>query len=373
MSTKSKPRRGVATAIALVLVLLSVGSADAVPVEFSDSPLDSYNVKGTVYASVIVGETIYVGGTFSQVKHNGAVYSVANLAAFDVDSGALVADFAPNPNNEVRSLATNGTDLFVGGKFTSIGGLWRTRLAKVDTESGAAVAEFAASASARVDALVTDGDRVFAGGQFATANDMPRDRLAAFDATTGVLDSWDPGAGGSATSLRLSPDASTIFVGGSFSTIAGTSRSKLAALSTATGGAVGDDFESANQNVKSLDLAADGSTLFAGDTGNDLEAFDVATGARLWRNTDPYGDVQATRVVGSNVYIGFHDGATGLVNARVAAVDAVTGVTEPWNPTFNSTYGIFTIEATAAQLVVGGEFWQISGVAQDGVAIFPLA
>jgi hypothetical protein len=346
--------------------------ATASTVVYSPTPFDSYNVKGTVHAMVVVDDTVYVGGVFTQVKHNGTTYSYSNLAAFDVNTGVLRTEFAPNPNNEVRALATDGDSLYVGGKFTSISGAWRTRLAKIDL-SGNVDTTFNASASARVDSLATDGSRVFAGGLFTSANDTARDHVASFAAADGTLDAWNPGASSNVLALTISPDATTIYAGGNFATIAGTSRNKLAALSTATGSVVGNDFQSANENVKSLDLDDDGSTLFAGDVGNDLEAFDVGDGSRRWRNTDPQGDVQAAHYSNGNVYIGFHDGADDLTSARVAAVDATSGHTEAWNPTFNSTYGVFTIAATANQLVVGGEFWQISGVAQDGIAIFPLA
>ncbi len=360
---------------ALGAVLVSSQLALAAPVGYSTTPLDTFNVKGTVYASVVVGDNVYVGGNFTKVRHKGVDYPYQHLAAFDLATGALVTGFQPNPSSEVRALDVHGSSLFVGGKFISIGGQWRTRVAKIDVTTGLADATFNASASARVDAIETDGSRVFLGGSFTTVSGAVRAKLAAVDAVTGAIDPWNPGAGsGSVAALKLSPDATVVYVGGGFNTIAGSNRTKLAAISTTSGAVVGNDFSGASENVRSLDVSATGSVLYAGDDGNDLEAYDVASGARNWRNTIPQGDVQATHVAtDGNVYIGFHDGADGMTNARVAAIDSATGVAVSWNPTFSSTYGVFAISSTSERLVIGGEFWNVSGVAQDGIAVFPLA
>ena len=371
MKTVRSSRVAIVVAVASVIGFAAPVAAATVP--YPTAPLDSYNVKGTAYATLIVGDRVYVGGSFTQVKHNGISYGYQNLAAFDVTTGALVLTFAPNPDKEVRALASDGTSLFVGGKFISIGGAWRNRLASVDLATGVASTSFNADVGSRVDAVATDGSRVFFGGQFTSVDGTTRNRVAAVDVTTGDLDAWDPNANNNVTSIHLSPDATTAYVGGTFGTIAGTSRSKLVALSTTTVAAVGTDFSGANSNVKSLDVSIDGTVLYAGDTGNDLEAYDVGTGAQLWQNEDAHGDIQAVKVAGDNVYMGFHDGADAMTDARLAAVDAASGATESdWNPTFQSTYGVFGIDATDEQLVIGGEFWQISGVAQDGVAIFAI-
>ena len=62
-----------------------------------------------------VGDTVYVGGTFTSGTHR-------NLAAFDATTGAIRDDFAPNPDGEVKALTLHDGRLYAGGAFTSVGG-----------------------------------------------------------------------------------------------------------------------------------------------------------------------------------------------------------------------------------------------------------
>ena len=77
-----------------------------------------------------VGDTVYVGGTFTSGTHR-------NLAAFDATTGAIRDDFAPNPDGEVKALTLHDGRLYAGGAFTSVGGTPRRNLAALDPTTGA--------------------------------------------------------------------------------------------------------------------------------------------------------------------------------------------------------------------------------------------
>lgn len=369
-------RGWILVAIGLTGPLVGVAPAGSVPIRpptYSATPLDTVNVKGTVYATTIIGSRVYVGGAFEKVRHRGVDFAYPNLVAFDLATGALIESFRPNPNGEVRSLATEGTSIYVGGRFTTIGGQRRARLARLDASSGALKPAFVASVNARVDAIVFGAGRVFFSGRYTEVNGVRRRGLASVDGTTGALSDWDPAVVGGVAALELSTNARTLYVGGGFTSIAGSSRSRLAAVSTRTTTVVGRDFVGAIENVKSMALSDDDLSLFVGDVGNDLEAYDTVVGSRRWQNTSALGDVQATHFgVDGYVYAGFHDGAGGLTDARVLAIDPDSGLTVNWHPRFASSAGIFTIASSSSRLVVGGDFWSVSGVAQDGLALFPV-
>src|SRR6185295_4249768 len=88
-------------------------------------------------------------------------------------------------------------------------------------------------ANSLVIALAVDGSTVYAGGDFTSIGGQNRNSIAALDATTGLATTWDPDAIGGANGTSVSTLAvsgSTVYVGGQFTFIGGQSRSNVAAL-----------------------------------------------------------------------------------------------------------------------------------------------
>jgi trimeric autotransporter adhesin len=89
-------------------------------------PLGSGLAKGpgfpTVYALAVVGTDLYVGGDFTSA---GGV-PANNIAKWN---GVSWSALGSGVNGVVRALASNGTELFVGGQFTSAGGKASTNIA----------------------------------------------------------------------------------------------------------------------------------------------------------------------------------------------------------------------------------------------------
>src|SRR5690606_21333922 len=107
----------------LAAAALPSAPAAAAPVPFSPTPLAGWSTNGVVRAVLVVGDTVYVGGTFTEVRPpSGSPVARARLAAFDVHTGALRTGFVANANSAVRALATDGTRLYVGGSFSHISG-----------------------------------------------------------------------------------------------------------------------------------------------------------------------------------------------------------------------------------------------------------
>jgi hypothetical protein len=103
-------------------------------------------------------------------------------AAFDTATGGLLS-WNPNVNGEVRALAVAGQTVYLGGGFTTVGGLTRRRLAAVNASSGQPTS-WNPNPSAKVNALATDGLTVWLGGTFTSVGGNSRLRLAAVSATT---------------------------------------------------------------------------------------------------------------------------------------------------------------------------------------------
>lgn len=78
-----------ATLAALTICLALAGLAAAIP---SEQPDSTWGTNGRVSATLQVGNTIYIGGSFTEVRSNGGagpdVLPRSNLAAFNATTGA---------------------------------------------------------------------------------------------------------------------------------------------------------------------------------------------------------------------------------------------------------------------------------------------
>ena len=112
--------------------------ADATVV-YNPTPIAGWSTNGPVRVVKVVGDRVYAGGNFTQVRPPGGGAAVArnNLFAVDRTTGALITGFVANASNQVLSLESDGTQLFVGGRFGTINGATRPNLAAVDLATGA--------------------------------------------------------------------------------------------------------------------------------------------------------------------------------------------------------------------------------------------
>jgi hypothetical protein len=356
---------------------LAVADAGAAPIRYQPTPVAGWSTNGIVKAVLVAGDTVYVGGQFTQVRGPGGSPTAArtNLAAFDRTTGALRTGFLSNTNGYVRQLATDGNKLFVGGSFTSIGNVNRSRLAALDLDTGTVDTLWAAGTNSHVYALEVRGTRLYVGGSFSTLGGVTRNRVGVVSTATGTLDTaFNPNANGTVLSLAASPDGNRVYVGGEFSTMGGTSRRYVATVAATNGALQPLVFQySTFGEVIDLDVSADGSQLFGalGDLENQAIAWSTTSGNRQWFHQVD-GDTQAIRYSDGNVYFGFHEGDIGDHSVRMLAADAATGAIDPtYRLPINSFYGVWDIDANDDALVIGGEFTNVNGRAVQGVAILP--
>src|SRR4051812_919770 len=98
-----RPLRVAATlAVAALLpcaFVLGASPASAAVVSFRATPVAAWRVNGVGWATTVVGNTVYVGGSFSTATGpTGQTAGRANLAAFDATTGALRTAFVANTN-----------------------------------------------------------------------------------------------------------------------------------------------------------------------------------------------------------------------------------------------------------------------------------
>ncbi|MFL5737018.1 MAG: hypothetical protein ACJ76P_06735, partial [Actinomycetota bacterium] len=189
-----------ASALAVVAVLGLLLTSQPAWASISATPdAQMPGVDGRVWALLRIGDTVYVGGQFQNVvMPDGTLVPRSDLAAFGVDGSLKTWAPAVGGSGVVFALATDGSRIFVGGDYTSIGGAARESLSAVDL-SGSVLA-WHADASNQVRALTVTGSTMYLGGQFGFLDGAHRTRLAAID-----LSKTDPD--GSATILDWTPKA----------------------------------------------------------------------------------------------------------------------------------------------------------------------
>jgi hypothetical protein len=170
----------VGAALLVALVASIAGGGDPVnawpsvehPVTVSADGLPTVQIDGVVWTQAVVGDTVYVGGEFANARPAGAGTGSnvprANMLAYNIETGALIQSFAPNPNAQVRSIVASpdGSVIYVGGDFTSIAGVSRSRVAAFSTATGQLIGSFAPPVGWHVWDLAVTADTVYVGGNF---------------------------------------------------------------------------------------------------------------------------------------------------------------------------------------------------------------
>ena len=316
--------------------------------------------NGSVYAFEKAGNTIYIGGQFSQVN------SVAHgsLAKFDAVTGVLDSWSPYINNNHVSCLAKAGNKLIAGGSFTEMNGQprygicmfdlatgnleswfdtanyaswrmgigtynnyfyysrmpgssWDTRIVCVDATTGAFTPWQSDSLFyGDVNAIYASGTFVYVGGQFTfSGGSSVYDNLCRFDQATGALDlSWHPEPAINNFGITAIVESnSEIFIGGDFNIIAGQSRKGVAGFDM-SGNLTGFNQNSSSYEVMSL--FADGEFIWVGGNSSTLGSqlryriaqIRISNGlATCWDATatsNTWSTVQAMLVSGDTVYAG---------------------------------------------------------------------
>lgn len=371
---------------ALVLPLTSTPAAAAVVVPplssgylMSTNPADHtpHAGNGEVWAYAQIGDTVYVGGSFTTEKEATATgwASQRYLFAYNRLSGAILSTFAPVLDNTVQSLAVspNGR-LLVGGAFHTVNGVTRRNLVALDPVTGATVPGWVGhSDGGNVRTMAVHGNQLYIGGGFLWVNGTRHALLARLDATTGAIDDTFhidasvPRAGSEYVwTIALSPDGGTLLAGGNFTQVNGQARNQIVMVDTAGSGSVaGWSTErfvapcyswSFDFYVQSIDFSDDGSYFVVGANGgiaagaycDSITRFETSTrGSGIdatWIDYTGTDSVTAVEAADGVIYAAGHfrwlnnangndaPGAGAIDRLGIAAIDASNGVPINWNP-----------------------------------------
>jgi len=248
---------------------------------YTAAPLPTVQIDGVAWGQLVVGDVVYVVGSFHSARPAGALAGQqevprSNILAYDLTTGELIEDFAPTLNGAGRSLALSedGKTLYVAGEFDRVNDEWHSRLAAFDISQGhgTLISSFQPVFSTTVKDIAVAGDTLYVGGYFTKVNNQQRTRLAALKASTGELLDWTASAEGpnaQVYAIEVSPDHSKVVIGGSFSTVNGSSRPGygMALLDASTGEVlpmpVNDTVRTAGEKAAIFDIAVDDAGFYA--------------------------------------------------------------------------------------------------------------
>jgi large repetitive protein len=422
-------RRRLLLAAPLALVL-SIGglTAPAANALVSSTGLPTAQLNGVAWTQVVVGTTVYVGGSFSTARPAGAApgsrtVTRHNLLAYDVTTGKLKS-WHPRTNGQVRALARSGDGrtIYATGGFTTVNGHRRLRIVAIDAATGGVRSAFHPSLNATGYGIAVKGGTVFVGGHFTAAGGSTRTRAAAFDRVTGALRRWAPRVNADVLALVVSDDGKHVVLGGRFSVVNGQTQRGSQRVTSGTGrtneawkvnGVVGNNGPDAaifSLSSRGGYVYGTGYSFHPRTTGKRLEGTFVATwgsGAIHWIE-DCHGDTYSAAATTATVYIaghphecrtvgGFHGTDPATVYHRALAFTLAAthrlehntispysdfgGQPAPtlrnWYPDFNTgTYtgqnqGPWSVVIASKYVAYAGEFTRVNGKAQQGLVRFP--
>jgi hypothetical protein len=397
--------------VALAAIIASAPASAHSRVVSAD-PVDStpHVLDGIVNAITLVGRTVVVGGSFTEVADAGrsTVYRRDNLFAYDVVTGRVLPGFRPGVAGPVYGLAAGdrGT-VYVGGEFPGVNNLRSRALARLSLADGSLVPGFEPRiGGGMVTALARQGTRLYVGGDFIS----PGTALARLDAATGAPDrdfAITPGdpltARVKVYALALSRDR--LAVDGTFTTLGGHSRPQLGLIDV--GGRVArvapwrteayarrcmSNFPS---YVRGLDFSPDGryfAVVTTGgprggmcDTAARFETYARGSAIRpTWVNSTGGDSLYAVSVTGAAVYVGGHlrwlDNPQGRDSAGpgavsrpgIGAIHPGTGKALTWNPTRERGIGVKAFFAHPGGLLVGSDTTRLGREYHARIGMFPL-
>ncbi len=422
---------------ALVSVVAAPGMADSKPQPpetvstVTSDALPTAQVNGVVWDQVIVGNTVYVTGSFTKARPPGVAAGGSgevtrnNAMAFDLETGALKA-WAPSLNAQGKSIAASadGSRVYIVGQFSTVNGTSSSRVVSLRSDSGSVDTSFTASANATVNAIAVSGDTVYLGGIFTAVNNTARTRLAAVSSTTGALRAWAPQADLPVQGLTVPQGIGNVVIAGHFATLTYvdpadpdnpvvTDAKGMGAVDAVSGAPrqwkINASVANYTENAAILTLKSVGDVVYGSSYDyygpSEFEGSFAAKaddGAIIWLNGCK-GDTYDVQPVGDVLYsvghphncspIGGHPQTEPWTFERALATTTVpdgvnlsgdyAGYPKPrllhWSPTIEvgsftgQAQSAWTVEGTSKYLVVGGEFPRVNGSAQQGLVRFTTA
>ncbi len=366
------------------------------------------SANNNIFSIQVVGDELYIGGTFSQVSSSPRMY----LAAIDISTPASLVLLGEDPLaaaagytfRMVASLASDGTSLYVTGAEGSTPALSRTFVGKITAGSADWITSALGTTVAGLTSVVAvspAGDLVYAAINNVNVTTQHVE-VKAFDPITGAASDLSfgdhprlrvkSGDGESCFVAALATSPGKLHLGGHFISIV-QERHSIAQIDLETGLPTSWDADlQTNKTVYSI-AAKNGSVYFGGDftklhnsttpvTRHRLAAMNASDGTILPWNPDADDDVYKVYAIKNSVIaMGLFEDLGGDTRSRIGVLDATTGlVDESWDPGY--VYGgVVNQNGVVQSTVVGNDLyfaavddnWSMGGAGTSQAAVYRLS
>jgi trimeric autotransporter adhesin len=278
----------------------------------------------------------------------------------------------PGIEGQIYAMATNGTgtEIYVGGSFTSAGGV---PVKNIALWNGQAWSPLGSGVEGTVYSLAFNGTELLVGGEITSAGGEAVQNLAVWNPTTRI---WAPFAGGGINGpvrTILIVSATETYFGGSFDRALGTNANNIVQWDGSAGLALGDGTD-AQVNVLVYDSAT--TNLYVGGEFTNADGrsakyaakYSAGTWSALGNGLD--GSVNAIAVVSTNqVYFGgAFQNAGGFPAQSIARWDG-----QFWAPLESASrnlsfQSVNALVAIGNELFVGGSFTASGGGSVNNIA-----
>jgi len=238
--------------------------------------VDAFSARSTftdfaVQALVLSGSDLFVGAQNRVVKMNSTTGALDT--GFDSDGIVELVHSNPNVIASAFSMTLSASNLFVGGRFTSVNASVRSNLAKLSAVDGSVDGSFNVALglndAVRALSLFNANNSLVLGGEFSALGGTAAGRLARFSASGAFSPEFNSrlGTGFDADARALLFSSGQLLVGGAFENLNQNSKSRLVRftdLDSASGSLVDATFDAStggnmNGEVRALAAAPDSS------------------------------------------------------------------------------------------------------------------
>ncbi len=305
-----------------------------------------------VAALAVFGSDLYVGGSFTTA---GGI-AANGIAKWDGTAWSAVGEVPWFSNTEIYAFAISGGDLYVAGRFVEMFGHFEHRVQRWNGSAWRSLNLGAFGISGRVSCLAAIGGDLYAGGEFKSVGEVSAKYVAKWDGS-----SWSAlGSGMDDPVTALAVSGSDLYAGGWFRTAGGLSANYVAKWNGSSWSALGSG---ANGPVGAL--AVSGPGLYVGGSfaqAGGEGAYRVAK----WNSSgwSPLGSgingpVNALAVLGSDLYLGGHFTKIGGINANYVVRWNGNG----WSAVGGGMNGpVRALEVSGTNLYAGGFFTNAGGI-----------
>ena len=224
----------------------------------------------------------------------------------------------------------------------------------LDPVTGLTIAEFFGEVSGNVKVLAVDGDDLYVGGSFWQVNGVAHDKLARF-LGNGLHDTgWDPQPDRTVVAMSLPPSGGRIYAGGpdEYAGVENPNEARLAAIDLVTDLPDPTFAPTLDNPARGIDSTDDRVAVSYG--GNNRFVVHDETGASVatWTGN---GDFQAAHIVGDRAFVGSHSHLLGAYDRKqIAAVYLSDGsISLTFDTEVTGGVGVKAILASGSHLYLG--------------------